>query len=72
MAAVTENFLEKRYKPAGMVIGYINAQQIPKYEGNMIGSLLFTTMSEYFADPQHQKEFEEWMRSRETVILDDE
>lgn len=45
-------------------MGYINAQQIPKPEGNMIGSLLFTTISEYFADPQHQQDFEEWKRSR--------
>ena len=45
-------------------MGYINAQQIPKTEGNMIGSLLFTTISEYFADPQHQQDFEEWKRSR--------
>ena len=45
-------------------MGYINAQQIPKSEGNMIGSLLFTTISEYFADPQHQQDFEEWKRSR--------
>lgn len=45
-------------------MGYINAQQIPKSEGNMIGSLLFTSISEYFADPQHQQEFEEWKKSR--------
>lgn len=45
-------------------MGYINAQQIPKSEGSMIGSMLFSTISEYFADPKHQAEFEEWQKSR--------
>lgn len=46
-------------------MGYIDVQQIPKSTGNMIGSMLFTSISEYFADPKHQEEFEEWKRERE-------
>ena len=55
---------KRLFRSGGSRMGYINAQQIPKSEGNMIGSLLFTTISEYFADPQHQQDFEEWKRSR--------
>lgn len=43
-------------------MGYINTQQIPKSEGNMMASLLFSSISNYFADPKHQQEFEEWKR----------
>lgn len=46
-------------------MGYINAQMIPKSEGNMIGSMILPAISEYFSDPKHQQEFEEWKRSRE-------
>lgn len=45
-------------------MGYIEAQQIPKSEGNMMASLLFSSISNYFADPKHQQEFEEWKRRR--------
>lgn len=44
---------------------YIDTRRIKKSDGNMLGSLLFTVISDYFADPQHQREFEEWMRSRQ-------
>ena len=46
-------------------MGYIEAQQIPKSEGNMMASLLFSSISNYFADPKHQQEFEEWKRRQE-------
>lgn len=45
-------------------MGYINAQQIPKSEGNMMASLLFSSISNYFADPKHQQEFEQWKKER--------
>lgn len=45
-------------------IKYIEKERIPKPEGNVMAAMLFSTISNYFADPQHQKEFEEWQRSR--------
>lgn len=48
----------------GTGVEYIDIRRIPKSDGNMLGSLLFTVISDYFTDPQHQREFEEWMRSK--------
>lgn len=41
----------------------IDVKEIPRSTGYMIAESLFTAISEYFSDPQHQKEFEEWDRS---------
>lgn len=43
---------------------YIEKERIPKSEGNVMAAMLFSTISEYFADPNNQKEFEKWQRSR--------
>lgn len=40
----------------------IDVKEIPRSTGYMIAESLFTAISEYFSDPQHQKEFEEWDR----------
>ena len=45
-------------------MGYINTQQIPKSEGNVMAALLLSTITEYFDDPKNQKEFENWQQSR--------
>lgn len=46
----------------------INVKEIPRSTGNMIGESLFTAISEYFLDPQHQKEFEEWKNSEKNAV----
>lgn len=43
---------------------YIDKERIPKSEGNVMAATLFSTISNYFADPKHQQEFEEWQRSK--------
>lgn len=42
---------------------YIKAKEIKKSEGNVLGEILLKVITEYFADQQHQKEFEEWKES---------
>lgn len=34
--------------------------------------LLYNSVSEFFADPQHQKDFEEWKKSREDKACTEE
>lgn len=46
---------------------YINLQQVKKSEGNMIGSVLYSSISEYFLDAKHQQEFEEWNKNRDRL-----
>jgi len=43
---------------------YVEADKIPKVEGMVMGSLLIGTITDYFRDPKHQKEFEEWKRQQ--------
>lgn len=45
---------------------YINKKRIPKYEINEMALMISPTIEDYFDDPKHQKEFEEWQRSRST------
>lgn len=46
----------------------INVREIPRTTGNMMAESLFTAISEYFLDPQHQKEFEEWEHSEKNAV----
>lgn len=46
-------------------MGYIDIKEIPTFTGYSLGQLLSDTIAEYFANPIHQKEFEEWKRERE-------
>lgn len=45
-------------------MGLIDTKKIPKSEGNMLGSVLLTAITNYFADPKHQQEYEEWLKKR--------
>lgn len=42
----------------------IDVNKISKSAGNMLGSILCASITNYFSDPLHQKEFEEWKRER--------
>ena len=44
---------------------YADADKIPQSAGNVMGRLLFDTIKAYFEDPEHQKEFEAWKKSRD-------
>lgn len=45
--------------------GYIEAAQIPRTEGNVMAMMLFDTISDYFLDPLHKKEFEDWKAKKD-------
>ena len=45
-------------------MGLIDTKKIPKSEGNMLGGVLLTAITNYFADPKHQQEYEEWLKKR--------
>ena len=40
--------------------GFVEAAQIPQTDANVMAIMLYGTISEYFQDPVHKKEFEEW------------
>ena len=44
---------------------YIEKERISRSEGNVMAAMLLSTISDYFADPKHQQEFEEWKRRQE-------
>lgn len=46
-------------------MGYVDIKEIPTFTGYSLGQMLNDTISEYFANPVHQKEFEKWKRDRE-------
>lgn len=46
-------------------MGYINQAEIPAFTGLSLGRMLCDAITEYFADPQHQREFEEWKKEQE-------
>lgn len=48
-----------------MAAGYIEAAQIPRTEGNVMAMMLFDTISDYFLDPLHKKEFEDWKAKKD-------
>lgn len=41
-------------------MSYINEQKIEKTKGYMLGDKLLSSVTDYFADETHQKEFEQW------------
>lgn len=43
----------------------INVDAIPKSEGNVIGALLYTTITQFYAVPENQAAFEKWMAARQ-------
>lgn len=45
-------------------MGYVSTAEIPIFTGISLGQMLSDTITEYFADPIHQKEFEEWRSKR--------
>ena len=47
-------------------MGYIDIKEIPTFTGYSLGQMLNDAIAEYFADPIHLKEFEEWKRERES------
>ena len=42
----------------------IDVNNISKSAGNMLGDILCASITNYFSDPLHQKEFEDWKRER--------
>lgn len=46
-------------------MGVINVEEIPKSEGNIIGSMLYTAMTQFYADTENQAAFEKWMAQRQ-------
>lgn len=47
---------------------YINIQQISAIKGSILGGILLPTIKEYFEDPKHQQEFEEWKKNRDKEL----
>lgn len=45
-------------------MGYIKPAEIPIFTGISLAQMLSERITEYFADPVHQKEFEEWRKKR--------
>lgn len=52
------------YKPVGP-IPKIDPSKIPKYALDSLCRTLLNSVREYFSDPEHEKEFEEWQKNRE-------
>ncbi len=46
-------------------MGAINIEAIPKSEGNMLGAMLYATITEFYKDPKNQEAFEKWMAARQ-------
>lgn len=46
-------------------MGAINVEAIPKTEGNIIGAMLYATITEFYMDPKNQEAFEKWMAKRQ-------
>lgn len=48
----------------GIDLQYIHIKEIPKSEGNVLGSILYDSIKTYFDDPEHVKEFELWKQEQ--------
>lgn len=48
-----------------MAAGYVDTAQIPRSEGNMMALMLYETIAEYFQDPLHKQQFEEWKAKKD-------
>lgn len=47
-------------------MSYIKIKKIPKSEGNIVARNILFAATEYFEDPRHQREFEEWKKNRDS------
>ena len=45
-------------------MGAINIEAIPKSEGNVMGAMLYATITQFYAVPENQAAFEKWMEER--------
>lgn len=43
----------------------IKVDVIPKSEGNVIGALLYATLTQFYAVPENQAAFEKWLAARQ-------
>lgn len=43
---------------------YINTSQIMNADGSVLGRDLYTAITAYFNDPEHQQEFEDWKKEQ--------
>lgn len=48
-----------------MMMGAINVNMIPKSEGNVMGAMLYATITKFYQDPKNQEAFEKWKADRE-------
>jgi len=42
----------------------IDTRQIPPLEGKLIGKTFYAAMVEFYGNPENQRRFEEWQKSR--------
>ena len=46
-------------------MGAINIEAIPKSEGNVMGAMLYATITQFYAVHENQAAFEKWMEERQ-------